>query len=115
MEQILTFDQLPQAVTLLTKEVSELKRLLIEKQEPTSTTEPDQLLTIQQAADLLGLSITTLYTKVSKRELPVCKAPGSKRLHFLRSELMDYIKSGRKKTNAEIEQEAETYLLTKRK
>jgi hypothetical protein len=31
MEQVLTFDQLPKAVTMLTKEVSELKRLLIEK------------------------------------------------------------------------------------
>ena len=28
----LTFDKLPEAVTMLTKEVSELKRLLIEKQ-----------------------------------------------------------------------------------
>jgi hypothetical protein len=33
MEHNLTFDQLPQAVTMLTKEVSELKRLFIINQE----------------------------------------------------------------------------------
>ena len=40
MEQVLTFDKLPEAVTMLTKEVSELKRLLIEKQEQPTTDQP---------------------------------------------------------------------------
>ncbi len=113
MEQNLTFEQLPQAVTMLTKEVSELKRLFIEKQEQEPTDQPEQLLTIQQAAEFLSLSVPTLYTKVSKSELPVMKR--GKRLYFSRTELMNYIKEGRKKSNAEIEAEADAYLSDKKK
>ena len=113
MEQVLTFDKLPEAVTMLTKEVSELKRLLIEKQEQPIINLPEQLLTIQEAAEFLSLSVPTLYSKVSKREIPVMKR--GKRLYFSRTELLDYLKEGRRKTNAEIEQEAEAYLLNKKK
>ena len=111
MEQILTFDQLPIAVTKLTKEVSELKRLLIEKQEQAPTDHPDQLLTIQQAAEFLRLSVPTLYSKCSKSEIPYMKR--SKRLYFSREQLTEYIKEGRKLTNAEIEQQADQYLTSK--
>jgi excisionase family DNA binding protein len=112
MTENLTFDQLPKAVTMLTKEVSELKRLLIEKQEQP-TTPPEQLLTIQEAAEFLSLTVPTMYSKVSKGELPVMKR--SKRLYFSRTELLDYLKEGRRKTNAEIEQEAKAYLLNNKK
>jgi excisionase family DNA binding protein len=108
----LTFDKLPEAVTMLTKEVSELKRLFIERQE-TPTEQPEQLLSIQQAAEFLSLSVPTLYSKVSKGELPVMKR--GKRLYFSRTELMEYVKAGRKKSNAEIEQEAKAYLLNNKK
>src|SRR5690554_1232725 len=113
MEQNLTFDQLPKAVTMLTKEVSELKRLLIEKQEQPPTQQPEQLLTIQEAAEFLSLAVPTMYSKVSKGELPVMKQ--GKRLYFSRTELLDYLKEGRRKTNAEIEQEAEAYLSNTKK
>ena len=112
MEQVLTFDKLPEAVTMLTKEVSELKRLLIEKQEQP-TTPPEQFLTIQEAAEFLSLSVPTLYSKVSKGKIPVMKQ--GKRLYFSRTELMEYVKAGRKKSNAEIEQEAKAYLLNNKK
>ena len=79
--------------------------------EPTE--HPEQLLTIQQAAELLSLTVPTLYSKVSKGELPVMKR--SKRLYFSRTELTEYIKEGRKKSNAEIEAEAEAYLTDKKK
>ena len=108
----LTFDKLPEAVTMLTKEVSELKRLFIERQE-TPTEHPEQLLSIQQAAEFLSLSVPTLYSKVSKGELPVMKR--GKRLYFSRTELLDYLKDGRKKSNAEIEAEAKAYLLNNKK
>lgn len=113
MEQNLTFDQLPKAVTMLTKEVSELKRLLIEKQEQVPTEQSEQLLTVQEAAQFLNLTVPTIYSKVSKGELPVMKR--SKRLYFSSTELMEYLKEGRKKSNAEIEQEAEAYLSNNKK
>ncbi len=111
MDVNLTFDQLPGAITMLTKEVSELKRLLIEKQETTE--HPEKLLTVQQAAKFLCLSTATIYSKVSRGELPFMKR--SKRLYFSSSELLSYLKQGRQKTNSEIEAEANTYLVTNRK
>ena len=84
-----------------------LKETPPQKVEPTD--QPEQLLTVQEAAEFLSLTVPTMYSKVSKGELPVCKAPGSKRLYFPRTELLEYIKAGRKKSNSEIEQEAEAY------
>ena len=77
--------------------------------EPTE--QPEQLLTIQEAAEFLSLTVPTMYSKVSKGELPVMKQ--GKRLYFSRAELLDYLKAGHKKTNAEIEQDAESYLSRK--
>lgn len=113
MEQVLTFDQLPKAVKMLTNEVCEIKRLLLERQEQAPTEHLEELWTIEQAAKFLCLSVPTLYSKVSKGELPVMKR--SKRLYFSSIQLMEYIKEGRKKSNAEIEQEAELYLSTTKK
>jgi excisionase family DNA binding protein len=79
----------------------------------TPTEQPEQLLNIQEAAEFLKLTVPTLYSKVSKGELPVMKR--SKRLYFSRAELLAYLKQGRKKSNAEIEQEAEGYLLNTKK
>ena len=82
------------------------------KVEPT-TDQPEQLLTIQEAAEFLSLTVPTMYSKVSKGELPVMKR--GKRLYFSSTELMEYIKDGRKKSNAEIEAEAKAYLLNTKK
>ena len=79
------------------------------KQENKPPTEqPDQLLTIHEAAEFLKLTVPTMYSKVAKGEIPVMKR--SKRLYFSKQELTDWIKAGRKKSNAEIEQEAKAYL-----
>ena len=74
----------------------------------TINPEPDQLLTIQEAAKVINLSVPTIYGLVSRSEIPVCKK--SKRLYFSKQELMTWIKSGRKKTNDEIEAEANKQL-----
>ena len=108
MENTLTFDQLPQAVAMLTKEVSELKQLLLQKSDQQATPQAEQLLTVKEAADFLNLSVPTVYSKVSRCELPVMKR--GKKLHFSSTELMQYLKDGRKLTKSEIETEADNYL-----
>ena len=82
------------------------------KVEPTD--QPEQLLIIDEVATLLHLTKPTVYSKVSKNEIPgVCKQ--GKRLYFDRQTIIDWIKQGRKKSNAEIEQEAKAYLLNNKK
>ncbi len=110
-QQTLTFDQLPQAVTTLSNEISELKKLLLKKSNQPPTEPPEQLLSVQQAAEFLCLSVATIYSKVSKGGLPVMKR--SKRLYFSRNELLAYLQAGRKKTNSEIEAEAARHLTNK--
>ncbi len=70
--------------------------------------DPDQLMNVKEAATFLNLTPYTLYGMVSRGELPVNKK--AKKLMFLKSELMEWVKSGRKKTSSEIEAEAVTYL-----
>lgn len=113
MTEILTFDQLPKAVTMLTDEISELKRLLLDKREQQPTETPEKFLNIQEAAQFLKLTVPTVYSKVSKRELPCMKR--GKRLYFSSSELIAYIKEGRKKSYAEIEADADAYLSNNKK
>ena len=113
MTETLTFDKLPEAVNRLTNEVSELKSFLMQKQGEPPTEQAEKLLTIKEASKFLKLSVPTIYSKVSKNELPYMKR--SKRLYFSSIELMKYIKEGRKKSNSEIEADADTYLSNNRK
>jgi excisionase family DNA binding protein len=111
--EILTFDKLPEAVTMLTKEVSELKRLLIEKQSKPPT-EADRWLDLNELCDYHPdkPSKPTVYGWVNAGAIPVHK--GGKKLRFLKSEIDLWLRQGRKKTFAETATEAEQYLKTKR-
>lgn len=73
--------------------------------------ETDELLTVQDTAKFLSLSVPTVYNLISKGELPVMKR--SKRCYFSKVELINYLKQGRKKTFAETAIEANTYLKKK--
>lgn len=82
----------------------------VRKEQPEHS---DQLLTIEEVATLLHLAKATVYTKVSKNELPgVCKQ--GKRLYFDRQIIIDWIKQGRKTSNTETEQDFKAYLLNKK-
>ena len=100
----ITFDQLPQAVTNLQASINEIKQLLLLKtSQPQKDT--DELLTVQDAAKFLSLSVPTVYGLISKKELPVMKR--SKRCYFSKVELINYLKQGRQKTHAEIATDVE--------
>ncbi|MFA5229139.1 MAG: helix-turn-helix domain-containing protein [Candidatus Paceibacterota bacterium] len=63
----------------------------------------------QEAAEFLSFTAATMYGKISRGELPVMKR--GKRLYISRAELLEYLKDGREKSNAEIERNANVYLL----
>ena len=104
----LSFDQLPYVVTILTQEVNEIKQLLIKQQDQTNTEQSEKLLTVQETAKFLNLKVPTIYSKCSRNELPFMKR--SKRLYFSRTELLNYLKEGRRKSKSEIEKEGDCYL-----
>lgn len=95
-----------QVASQLANQVAPL--LYIEKSQPQ-----DRLLNIDEACELLQLEKPTVYSKVSRGELPHIKK--AKRLYFSRQSLLDYIHSGRVKTNEELQNSALDYLNIKRR
>lgn len=101
-----TFDRLPLAVEQLNQKFDYLLKLL-------KTGEPQQkaeLLNVPEAAKFLNLAIPTVYSMVSRGELPFFKPKGTKRLYFKRSLLIEWIQSGRKLTNEERKEQAAKHL-----
>ncbi|WP_282773582.1 helix-turn-helix domain-containing protein [Phaeodactylibacter xiamenensis] len=68
----------------------------------------EELLNFDQACDFLGIAKSTGYQRVNRGELPHFKK--GRRLYFRKSELVEYIESGRRKTRKELEEAAKLYL-----
>ena len=79
----------------------------------TTHSEADKLLTIQEAAGIISLTVPTIYGLVSRSGIPCMKK--GKRLYFSKKELSDWIKTGRKKTIAETNIEATAFINRKAK
>ncbi len=106
----ITFEKLPQAVTQLFDKLENLERLIL-SQNNAPQPEEDKLLTIREAAEILHLSVPTVYGLVQRSEVPVCKR--GKRLYFSKQELVSWIMSGRKKTVAETDEETDQFIQTR--
>lgn len=98
---------------IIDERLNNIENLLLDikhkpSQKQTLSEAEDKLLNVQETADFLDLTVPTIYSKVSRGELPCMK--GSKRIYFSKKDLMDYLKLGRKKSNDEIEQAANEHL-----
>lgn len=96
----------------LQESIDEIKKLI----EEYFYKPPPQIeipLTVKEAAAYLTLSVPTVYSLISKNELPVLKR--SKRCYFLKEDLLNYLKDGRKKSIAEIEVETDAFLSTRKR
>jgi excisionase family DNA binding protein len=98
-----TFDQIPIMMNKLHEKLEHLEKLIVKISNMNE--DKEEVLTIQEASKLLNLSVSTIYSKVCKREIPVNKQ--GKRIYFYRHELMRWIKSGRVKTYLEIQNDIE--------
>lgn len=100
---------------ILERRLNRLESLLLSiKEGQTSlgenTSPQEKPLSVDEAADLLRLRKPTVYGLVSQGAIPYSKK--GKRLYFSKAELTEWVKSGRKKTNDEIQAEAEAELAT---
>ena len=109
----LTFDQLPQAVTYICSELEEMKRLLITIS-TTPQVEADRWMDLNELVtyDPEKRSKPTLYGYIRRGDIPFHKK--RKKIIFLKSEIDEWIKNGRQKSNSETSQEAEQYLTNKK-
>jgi len=98
IQKPISFNDLPEAISEVLKRISRIEEII---SVPAVSEQGDELLNAKQAAEFLQIAMPTLYTKVSKREIPHLKK--HKRLVFHRSELMEYLNSGRRKTGKQQE------------
>lgn len=92
------FNELPEVVRQLFEKVERIESMLAQF-EPKCE-EENELLNIEEAAAFLKVSVAAIYTKVSRKEIPVSK-PG-RRLYFNKSELKDWIRQSKRKTLKEL-------------
>lgn len=104
----LSFESLPITVARLCEKIDNFERLLQSKFSENAN-DADELLTVQGAASFLHVKVPTIYGLISKGELPVMKT--GKRCYFSKAELLEYVKSGRISTKAEINGGAESFVV----
>ncbi|WP_420147570.1 helix-turn-helix transcriptional regulator [Spirosoma sp.] len=93
------------------EDVSETRQLVQTLLDRLNQTVPapspaDELLNVTQAAQLLNLTTATVYGMVYEKRIPFSKPAGSGRLYFVRSELIEWVKNGRKSTADELDEQA---------
>ena len=71
-----------------------------------------EVLTSQEAAQYMGISLSTLYKLTMTAKVPHSK-PGGKMCYFNRVELERWLQSNRVATTDEIEQKAQNYCIKK--
>lgn len=85
-----------------------IRKVLSELKIGGETVDKEELLTLNETANFLKLSIPTIYAYVSSRKIPFFKK--NNRLYFKRNELFRWIEEGKHKTTSEIEKEAQLRL-----
>jgi len=96
--ETVTFNELPALVGRLCSQVDRIESLLINKSGP----EPDKFMTLREVAEYLHLSYASIYRLTSNRQIPFSKQ--GKKLYFLKSEVDEWLKSGRRATVAELKE-----------
>lgn len=101
----LTPETLPKAFTFLTTEVSEIKRMLLEKSNEQPA-DPDRWFDLNELCNYLPdkPAKATVYRWVHLCAIPHYK--GAKKLRFLKSEIDLWLKTGSRKTVFELSSEA---------
>jgi excisionase family DNA binding protein len=108
----LTFEQLPKAVTLLYDKLENIEKLLQQKQRSLQS-EPDQWFNLTELRNYHPdkPASATVYAWVSRNEVPFHKQ--NKKLRFLKSEIDEWLKSGKQLANSEIIDAADKSLKVK--
>jgi excisionase family DNA binding protein len=68
----------------------------------------DPLLTIEELAEFISMTKGSIYGLVHKNAIPYHKKG---KLYFLKSEIIDWIKSGKRETKSSLHEKANEYLI----
>jgi len=99
---------------LILDKLNTIENLLrVVKKDDKITVPIAEVFNLNQAAEYVSLSKSAIYKKTSERNIPHFKQ--GKKLYFKRSELDDWLTSMKIATKAEIEKEADEYIIKKAK
>jgi len=106
----LTFEDLPEAVLHLIREVTEIKHyLFIASEDVASKTFREQpekeILTVEEVCQFLGLKKGSVYNLTHRQEIPFYKK--GQRIYFDRNEINEWVRSDRRKTIKELKNDAD--------
>lgn len=82
--------------------VEQLLQLLSHSSQAKPLPGPKKLLSVGEVAELLGYKISNIYALTHRREIPFMKK--GRKLWFNEEEINQWVKSGRKKTVAELQE-----------
>jgi excisionase family DNA binding protein len=90
----------------------EVRQALRDYNQNTNKVNPDNdLLNIQEVAEMLNLAVPSIYGLVHRRQIPYIKR--GKKLIFEKSQVEEWLKNGRQKTIYDTDKQAENYLYRK--
>lgn len=75
---------------------------------PLTSTEEEILMNVDGTSKFIDLAIPTIYGLVHQKKIPHYKKSG--RLYFMKSEILEWIKSGKQESKSDIEIRANEYL-----
>ncbi|MDR6965756.1 MULTISPECIES: helix-turn-helix domain-containing protein [Shewanella] len=92
------------------KELAEIKSLLANTSQVDKVAQEKPMLSIEDCAELTGLSKGHLYKLTSQNVIPFYK-PNGCRIYFKREEVIEWLQSNRVKTNKEISKEVSSRMI----
>jgi len=95
-----------EGIKVLAEQITENIRKAIT---PSNSSTEDVFINIDETAKLIDLAKPSVYGLVHQNKIPYHKK--GKRLYFLKSEIMAWLKSGKHQTSNEIADKADAYLL----
>jgi excisionase family DNA binding protein len=94
-----------EGIKALTEQISENILKVIN---PTNATYEDTFMTIEETSKMVNLCKATIYGLTHQNDIPFHKK--GKRLYFLKSEILTWIKSGKRESKSDVEKRANEYL-----
>lgn len=110
MEQNLTFDQLPTAVSQIIEKLNNLENLLLNQNYRSNDSQ--KLLTIEEAAVFLHLTKKTLYKLVQNKAIPFSKP--NRRLYFSEKLLFEWTQASTVRTYADVDADMDSRFLKRK-
>lgn len=107
---MIAFEQTQQDVAEVKKDLKDLKAFLLIMAE--SQIQADDPKPIEEIEKLTGYTKNTIYGYCRENKIPHHKKNG--RLFFFKSEIIDWIKEGKRKTIQEVEEDADLILSKKK-